>query len=140
MKWLKNFKEKKSSMLQYILKMWMLKGMESIDHLQQGHKMNLHQRYKMNLKTCNHNIMCKNLKNILQMFIGQDLLVWWTYLSIRQNHFDQAMANDNNGLQMFMAQDLLVWWIYMKIQWSFLNQVMANDLLLSISSALLQHL
>ncbi len=90
MKWLRNFKEKKSSMLQYILKMWTLNGMESIDHLQQGHKMNLHQRYKMSMKTCNHNIMCKNLKNGLQMFIKQDLLVWWTYLSIRQSHFDQA--------------------------------------------------
>jgi len=61
-----------------------------------------------------HNV--QEFQERIAMFIGQDLLVWWTYLSIRQSHFDQAMANESNRLQMFMAQDLLVWWIYMKIQ------------------------
>jgi hypothetical protein len=84
--------------------------------------------------------MCKNLKNGLQMFMGQDLLVWWTYLSIRQSRFDQAMANDKNKLQMFIAQNLLVWWTYLKIQRNFSYQKMANDLLPSISSIVLQHL
>lgn len=63
---IEKFQGKKSSMLQYILEMWMLNMMESINHLQQGHKMNLHQRYKMNLEICNQNIMCKNFKNGLQ--------------------------------------------------------------------------